>query len=170
MNTDSWKGLIRNIAPTLGTALGGPAAGLAIKFLADKFLGKADASEQELGVAIQGATPEQLLQIKKLDNDFKTQMKQLDIDVFKLETLDVQSARDMAKTNMWPQIVLSTIYTFGYFAVLYIFMVGDVDIPVRFKAEFNMVLGVMTAAQVQIMNFWFGSSHGSRIKDIVATS
>jgi hypothetical protein len=32
------------------------------------------------------------------------------------------------------------------------------------NSEFNMVLGVLTAGQVQIMNFWFGSSSGSKDK------
>jgi hypothetical protein len=105
------------------------------------------------------------VKLKELDNAFKVQMKQLDVDVFKLEVGDVQSAREMARVNMWPQIILSTLYTIGYFAVLYIFVVGDVDISVKFKAEFNIVLGVMTAAQVKIMDFWFGSSYGSKIKD-----
>jgi hypothetical protein len=160
-----WKEMVRGIAPTLGAALGGPFAGVAVKFLADKLLGNPTATEDQVAEAIVAGSPEQLVKLKELDNAFKVQMKQLDVDVFKLEVGDVQSAREMARVNMWPQIILSTLYTIGYFAVLYIFVVGDVDISVKFKAEFNIVLGVMTAAQVKIMDFWFGSSYGSKIKD-----
>jgi hypothetical protein len=42
----SWKDIIRSIAPTIGTALGGPLAGTATKFIADKMLGKADATQE----------------------------------------------------------------------------------------------------------------------------
>jgi hypothetical protein len=160
-----WKEMVRGIAPTLGAALGGPFAGVAVKFLADKLLGNPTATEDQVAEAIVAGSPEQLVKLKELDNAFKVQMKQLDVDVFKLEVSDVQSAREMARVNMWPQIILSTLYTIGYFAVLYIFVVGDVDISVKFKAEFNIVLGVMTAAQVKIMDFWFGSSYGSKLKD-----
>lgn len=160
-----WKTLVRNVAPTLGAALGGPFAGAATKFLADKFLGKPEATENEVAEFINAASPEKLVELRKLDNDFKVRMKELDVDVFKLEVQDTQSARELAKINMWPQVILSILYTGGYFWMLYAFMIGDVGVSMRFKAEFNIVLGVMTAAQVKIMDFWFGSSYGSKIKD-----
>jgi hypothetical protein len=42
---------------------------------------------------------------------------------------------------------------------------GEVEVAEGLKAEFNMILGVMTAAQVKIMEFWLGSSYGSKMKD-----
>jgi hypothetical protein len=45
-------------------------------------------------------------------------------------------------------------------------MSGDVEIAANLQSEFNIVLGVMTAAQAQIMQFWFGSSSGSKAKDV----
>ena len=38
---------MRTIVPTIGTALGGPFAVMATKFLADQFLGNSDATEKE---------------------------------------------------------------------------------------------------------------------------
>jgi len=160
-----WKSLVKNVAPTLGTALGGPAAGLAVKFLAEAFLGKPEATEDDLAAAIQGASPQQLLQLKELDQKFKLQMKQLDIDVFKIEVDDRKSARDLAAFNMKPHLWLSGIYTIGYFVMLYMFMTGNATVDVELSDEFGVVLGVMTAAQVKILDFWFGSSYGSRVKD-----
>ena len=161
----NWKDLVRNIAPALGTALGGPVAGLGVKFLADKFLGNPNATEQEVEAAVLGASPEKLLEIKKLDQQFTVQMKSLDIDVFKMEVEDKRSARELAKVNMWPHIILSAIYTVGYMVVLYYFMTGKVEIKESVETAFNIVLGVLTAAQVKIMDFWFGSSYGSKVKD-----
>jgi hypothetical protein len=163
-----WKTLVKSIAPTLGTTLGGPAAGLAVKFLADRFLGKPDAGESDVADAIMAASPEKLLEVKKLDNDFKVQMKQLDIDVYKLEVEDRRSARDLAKFDIGPHVVLSALYTFGYFAVLYLFLTGNVQVATDAKDAFNQIIGVLTAAQVTILAFWFGSSYGSKVKDVQA--
>lgn len=60
-----------------------------------------------------------------------------------------------ARTSAWAQVILSVLYTAGYFAMLYVFLTGSVGIPESFKAEFNMVLGFMTAAQAKLMDFWF---------------
>ena len=160
-----WKSLVKTIAPTIGTALLGPAGGIAVKYLGEKFLSKSDATEQDVAEAVLGASPEKLLDLKKMDADFKVRMRELDIDVYKLEVQDRQSARELAKINMWPQIILSVLYTVGYFVMLGLFMAGKINVVTEFKAEFNIVLGVMTAAQVKIMDFWFGSSSGSKEKD-----
>ena len=162
----NWKDLIRNIAPAIGTALGTPVTGLAVKFLADKFLGNPNATEQEVEAAVLGASPEKLLEIKKLDQQFAVQMKSLDIDVFKMEVEDKKSARELARFNMTPHIVLSALYTFGYFAVLYIMLTGKMEIALESKDVFNQIIGVLTASQVTIMAFWFGSSYGSKVKDV----
>ena len=50
-----WKKVLGGIAPTIATALGGPLAGTATKFLASSLLGKDEASESELEAAIIGA-------------------------------------------------------------------------------------------------------------------
>jgi hypothetical protein len=62
------------VAPTLATALGGPLGGMAMKMVADK-LGLPDASPEALDAAVASATPEQLAEIKKVEADFKVQMK-----------------------------------------------------------------------------------------------
>jgi hypothetical protein len=41
---------------------------------------------------------------------------------------------------------------------------GQVIIPPDIKDMVMTLLGIMTAAQAQIMNFWFGSSSGSKEK------
>jgi len=66
----SWKKTLASIAPTIATALGGPFAGAATKFLAGKFLGDENASEAELDQFISTANPETLLAIKSSDNYF----------------------------------------------------------------------------------------------------
>ena len=159
------KKLIAGVAPTLASALGGPFAGTAAKFIANKLLGKDDASEAELSLAIASATPEELGNLKKIDNDFSVEMGRQGIDIYALEVDDRKDARSMAKLNMWPQIVLSVIFIGGYFGLLYMLFSGKVEIPESMQTMANILIGVMTANIPQIMSFWFGSSHGSKSKN-----
>ena len=162
--TDALKGIVKAVAPTIGTALGGPVGGMATKFIADKFLGNPDATDEQITQAIAGATPDDMLRLKSLDQEFATTMKKLDIDVFKLEVEDRKSARDMFKINIWPQISLSAIFTVGYFIVLYEILSGGASISPEMQPVANVVIGVLTAAMTTILAFWFGSSFGSREK------
>ncbi len=160
-----WQSVVKSVAPTLGTALGGPMGGMATKFLSEKFLGKSDGGELELAKAIASASPEQMLQIKQLDNDFALQMKQLDIDVFALAVQDRDSARQLFKVNIWPQIILSSIYTIGYFGLLgFLMHLRNEDFNPQVFGILTTVMGVLTAAIPQILQFWFGSSQGSKEK------
>lgn len=160
----SWKSIVRSIAPTLGAALGGPMAGAATKFIADKMLGKPDASMGDIEAAILEASPEQLAKLKEIDVQFKLDMRKLDIDVYELEYKDRDSARKLFAVNIWPQIVLSTIFVAGYFGVLYFLMSHGSEGSMLSNPVFTAVLGVLTAAIPQILSFWFGSSLGSKEK------
>ncbi|GAA5444859.1 hypothetical protein Misp06_03051 [Microbulbifer sp. NBRC 101763] len=122
-----WKALVKTIAPTIGMALGGPAAGVAVKFMAEKLLGDGLAGEQEIADFVLGSSPEQLAEFRALDNKFRLQMSQLDIDVFELEVRDRDSARGLAsKTSLLPQVALSVLFIGGYFALLFFLFGGEV--------------------------------------------
>ena len=88
-------GLIKNVigavAPTLGTALGGPMGGMAANMISE-VLG-CDPEPKKIQKAIDQATPEQLAELKKVETDFEVKMKELDVDLFALETADIQDAR-----------------------------------------------------------------------------
>ena len=163
----NWKEIVRNIAPAIGTALGGPLAGTATKFMAEKYLDKPDASEADIEQAVLNANPEQLAKLKDMDTQFKLEMKKLDIDVFELEFKDRDSARKLFEVNIWPQIILSSVFVVGYFFVLYYLISNHDSMPennTHMLGVFTTVLGVLTAAIPQILNFWFGSSLGSKEK------
>src|SRR6056300_415778 len=88
-------GLIKNVvgalAPTLGSALGGPLGGQAASVIAGVLGCQADS--KSINKAIQAATPEQMLELKKAEQQFEIQMKELDVDIFKLEAADKKDAR-----------------------------------------------------------------------------
>lgn len=157
----SWKDSLAAIAPTIATAVGGPFAGAAAKFALDK-LGF-DAPEDpgqavgELEQAVAKATPEQLATLKQIDNDFKVQMESLGIKREQMIIEDRQDARALAKLDMRPHMAISAIFITGYFTIAIMDGLGKFDID-------DMIFGVITAAMPMLLQFWFGSSHGSKQK------
>lgn len=69
--------IIRAVAPTLATALGGPLAGAAASFLADK-LGASDQTQATIAQVVQGVDP---VKMKQIDDDFQLHMAQLGIQL-----------------------------------------------------------------------------------------
>ena len=112
----SAKDILGAIAPTLGTALGGPMGGMAGKMIADALGVEND--EKSISQAIASASPEQLAEIKRIESDFKVQMKQLDIDLQKIHASDRDSARrrQVEMGDHIPSIiaVMTMIAFFGY--------------------------------------------------------
>lgn len=153
-----WKKVLGGIAPTIATAIGGPLAGTATKFLASALLGKDEASEAELEAAVIGASPETLAKIKKIDNDFKAEMKRLDVDLERIAVDDRKSARDLAQDDMRPQVFISAVFIFGYFIVLWVLFGGNVELTEAQDRAAYMLLGVLTSGIPMILRFWFGGS------------
>ncbi len=163
------KKIIGTAAPALATALGGPLAGSAVKFLSGKILGKDEGTEDELIKAIEGWTPEQRLQLKSIDNEYNLKMRQQGIDVFEIETREKQSARQMAVStnNLWPQIILAIGYNVGFFVILGMLIAnlgGAINIASGIKEALILLLGVMAGELKNINAFWVGSSYGSTAK------
>jgi hypothetical protein len=156
--------LLGSVAPSIATALGGPLAGMATKALSQALLGNEDGSEDDLQTALRAASPEQLAMVKKIDADFKVQMKSLDIDLEALAVDDRKSARDMQKeVKDWIPRALAISVTLGYFGILaYVLVVG---LPMNGSEVLLMLLGTLSAGWTGIMAFYFGSSSGSQKKD-----
>jgi len=156
------KGLLGTLAPTIATAVGGPMGGVAMKFLADKFVGGDTGKVEDF---LLSANPETLKSLKVADMEFKRDMAGLGVDLEKIASADRDSARDLAKDQgIMPQVILSLVYSIGYFVVMFMFMAGKIAVPAEHAVMFGGLLGVLSAAQLQIMNFWFGSSAGSKQK------
>ena len=86
--------LVKTVAPSIATAVGGPLAGMATKMISEALLGKPDGTEDELLQAAKNATPEQLLALKKAEQDFAIKMRELDIDLERISNEDRNSARN----------------------------------------------------------------------------
>tara|TARA_Y100000385_G_scaffold104889_1_gene108668 strand:+ start:899 stop:1375 length:477 start_codon:yes stop_codon:yes gene_type:complete len=154
MKFDAIKGLIGTLAPTIGKALGGPLGGAAAQTIAGVLGCKPD--EKSIEKAVQAATPEQLAEIKKAEFDFQARMKELDVDVFKLETEDIQNARSTFKGDWTPKfIAVACVFFFGG----YIALVTLQDPAANDDGIVNLVLGYLGGIVSSIISFYYGASH-----------
>jgi hypothetical protein len=153
MNFDKVKGLVGSLAPTLGAALGGPVGGAAASMLAD-VLG-CDPVPQKIERALAQATPEQLAEIKKAELDFEVRMKELEVDVFALETKDIQNARESFSEDWTARAIalLSIVLFGGYVLLVTVQPADDNDLNVV-----NLVLGYLGGIVSSVVSFYFGAS------------
>lgn len=159
-----WKDIISAVAPALATALGGPLAGLAVREIGGKILGKEEATENEVAAAIAGATPETLAKLRELDQQFQTRMAELGIKLEELENADRADARarDVAAKDRIPAI-LAIVHAAAFFALL--FVMFTTSVPQTNRDAFNILLGMLSTSMLTIMTYYFGSSRGSKAKD-----
>ena len=154
----NWKNIVKSIAPTIGTALGGPAAGMAIKYLSGKLLNDEEAKPEQLEEFITQASPDQLIPLKQLDNDFKLKMNQLGVDVFKLQVEDRKSARENHRDNPMPAVIV-LLLTLMVAAGTYGLMV--MTIPTENANIIYMVFGQVLTAWGASIAYWVGTTKSS---------
>tara|TARA_R100000231_G_scaffold135719_1_gene110389 strand:+ start:558 stop:1037 length:480 start_codon:yes stop_codon:yes gene_type:complete len=150
------KNLVGAVAPTLGTALGGPMGNIAGSMIAD-VLGCAN-NPKAIQNAVQNATPEQMLELKQAEQDFELQMKELEVDVYKLETEEKQHARSMFSKD-WTARIIGLVTIGGFLG--YIFLVTLQPPEQNSEALINLVLGYLGGLASAIISFYFGASHTS---------
>jgi hypothetical protein len=155
--------LLGQIAPTIATALGGPLAGIAVKTLSSVLFGHENGSEEEISAAMANASPDQLAALKKIDADFKAHMKELDIDLERIAAGDRDSARQMQReTKDWVPKVLAIVITLGFFGILIWMLLNGM--PKTGTEALLMMLGALGTAWTGVVNFYYGSSAGSKAK------
>jgi hypothetical protein len=153
MNFDAIKNVIGAVAPTLGTALGGPLGGAAASAIAG-VLG-CDSDPQSLQKALAKATPEQLTEIKKAELDFEARMKELDVDLYALQTQDTADARKhFAKDWTARFLAISLCCLFAGYIILVTVLPPDQNSD----AIINLILGSITGSFSTVIAFYFGSS------------
>ena len=166
---DQFGPLLGQVAPTIATALGGPLAGVAVKTLSNVLLGHENGSEDDVKAAIATATPDQLAALKKIDADFKVQMKELDIDIERIAAGDRDSARKMqTETKDWVPKLLAIVITLGFFGILIWMLVQGM--PQTGTEALLMMLGALGTAWTGVVNFYYGSSAGSKAKNDILAS
>ena len=99
-------------------------------------------------------TSEQMVALKKAEKDFELQMKQLEVDIYKLETEDIQDAREKF-SNDWTPKSLGVLCLVGFFG--YIGMVTLYPQPDSSDDIVMLVIGSITGIATAVISFYFGS-------------
>lgn len=149
--------LLGSVAPALATVVAGPLGGLAVSAIASK-LGVAD-------------TVEAVTKAISVDPDAALKLAQIDLDKIKAEYANTADARDMQKIALQQSDTFSkrfTMYLTVFWSVSAVAYVGFItfgvipDNNVRFA---DTILGFILGTVVStVLNFWFGSSIGSKEK------
>ena len=148
------KNIIGAVAPNIGTALGGPMGSMAANMVAAA-LG-CEPQPKKIEAAVQAATPEQLAELKKIDKDFEVRMKELDVDLYALETADIQDARGKFSKD-WTSRIMGIAVVGGFMG--YIFLVTLQPPEQNSEALINLVLGYLGGLASAVISFYFGASN-----------
>ena len=150
--------LIGSVAPTIATALGGPVAGMAVKALSGALFGHEDGTQDDIMTALANPTGDQLAALKKIDADFKVQMKSLDIDLERIAAGDRNSARQMAiQTHDWTPRILAVVVICAWVFIQWHLL--NSTIPDVMRELVARVLGTLDAALTLVLSYYFGASH-----------
>lgn len=161
-----WQSLLKTIAPWIGTAIGGPLGGMAVEAVGNA-LGLQDKTVETVKQALSGATPEQMLAVKKADQDFAVQMQTLGYkQIADLEAIaagDRKSARDMQMANKSRMpAVITIVVALAFFAVLGALFA--VPIPVANRDMIIYMCGQLAMAFAACLAFWVGTTRQSEDK------
>jgi hypothetical protein len=151
---------LKQIAPTIATALGGPLAGMAVSAIS-KAIGVDEDKVSDL-IKDNKLTAEQIAQVKLAEIELQKQAQELGLNFAKLEVDDRKSARDMqVATRSWIPPLLAAAVTAGFFGILAMMLLGKVDSN---NPAILMMLGSLGTAWTGIIAYYFGSSAGSQAK------
>jgi hypothetical protein len=149
--------LLGNIAPALATAVAGPAGGLVVSAIASK-LGVKDTVDEVAKAIVK-------------DPEAALKLAQIDLETLKTQHANTADARDMQKVALQQSDIFSKRFTmyltmfWSLAAVVYIGFITFSVIPdknIRFADTIlGFILGTVVAT---LLNFWFGSSIGSKDK------
>lgn len=167
----NWKDVISSVAPGLATAFGGPLAGAAVKVIADKVLGRPDASEVDVIEALSSGslTSEQIVALKSAEQSFQLELERIDAarEVAALE--DTKSARqqtislaESSSSIAWAAPIISTVIVSGFFICVALLFVVQRTWDERTANLLNVLFGALIPGFSQVCNYWLGSSAGSK--------
>ena len=149
--------LLKSLAPALATAVAGPAGGLVVSAIANKF-GVKD-SVDAVAKAIAG------------DPEAALKLAQIDLEKLKIAQENTADARDMQKIALQQDDVFSKRFTmyltmfWSSTAAIYIAFITFTTIPAQNVRFADTILGFILGTVIATMlNFWFGSSDGSKKK------
>ncbi|ARK56320.1 hypothetical protein BOC36_24945 [Burkholderia pseudomallei] len=184
--------VLERVAPTIATVAGTPLLGGAVAALEAAFGLTPDAGasmeqrQNTVAQCVTGASPEQLLALRKADQDYEARMAeagfkdketlaQLAVHEEEIYVGDLQNARAANAANMrvfWLGVAVLATFAgvsfgalFGAYAVLTGKLSVDNAAVVGLVSGFiGTVIGYVASNATQVVSFYFGSSKGSETK------
>jgi hypothetical protein len=151
---------LKQVAPTIATAFGGPLAGLAVDAIS-KAIG-VDPKDVNKTIADGKLSAEQIGAIKQAEIAMAARAQELGLDFEKIAVDDRKSARQMqASTQSYIPGLMAIAVTLGFFGIL----VGLMTEHFKTSDALMLMLGSLGTAWTGIIAFYFGSSAGSQKKD-----
>jgi len=171
MDWSKVAGFVKRAAPILGTAIGGPAGGLAggaISLIADAFGVENADDPAEIFNAIT-ADPDAMVKLKQIQADNMVELKKLALQSDQAHLADVQDARarqvaietstGKRDLNLY---VLAWLVVGGFFISIGVLIFQK--LPDDSTGVVYLLFGALIAGFTQVMNYFFGSSKGSSDK------
>ncbi len=154
-------GLLLQYAPDLVGMFAGDKAGTAAGRVAD-------AAKVIFGTDDPKAAQAQIEADPKLAEVFVEQSRTA-LEVFRLEIQDIQGARaqtlalnQSGSAMAWGAPAVSILVTLMFAGALYIVLAQPLSLDERQATVANILLGVLGASMTQVINYWLGSSSGSK--------
>lgn len=161
-----WQGIIKTVAPWIGTALGGPLGGLAVEAVAGVF-GLSDKTTESVKQALSGATPEQMLALKKADQEFALQMQALGFkqitDLEAIAANDRKDARAMQVANKSIVPAILTWFVIGSFVGTLVALFIH-EVPLSNRDIVVYMVGQLSGFAAAAVAFWLGTTRASENK------
>jgi hypothetical protein len=150
--------ILEQIAPTIATALLGPAGNIAIS-LVSKALG-IDEKDVQSTIESGKLSSDQLASIKQAEIELKAKAQELGLNFEKLATDDRKSARDMqVSTKSFVPALLSVLIVVGWSMVQYFLLTHIIAQEMRELVA--RVLGTLDGALMLVLGFYFGGIHNA---------
>lgn len=157
------KRIIAGAAPQLAHALGGPLAGAAVEQLSRAIFGAPNSDEEALVQTLAAAGPDQLLALRKAEQDFQRALREAQLEDRRIDAADRADARarEIALKD-WTPSILGGLIIMGFFVVLGVMVARR--LPAGAETEFSIMLGALATMTAAVVNYFFGSSAGSKEK------
>lgn len=158
-----FKEIIRTIAPTVASALGGPLAGVAVTAIGG-ILGIDQPTQDKISDAITSGQmkPEQVAQIKALEMEYQDNERERQFKYTDLEFKDRDSARqreaavgDKTNRNLAYAVILA------FIAVVILTLFGKMTVD---SVLAGTLIGYLSAKAEQVLAYYFGSTRNSERK------
>ena len=162
--------IIKTLAPTVASVLGGPLAGIAITALGDIF-GIGEPTQEKIAGVIANAqmTPEQVARIKMLELQYQNDERERRFKYAELEFKDLDSARRReAAVRDDTNRVLAFCVVGAFIALVSTTLLGYTKVD---SVLAGTLVGYLSAKCEQVLSYYFGSSRSSERKtELLAAS